>query len=48
MSNNSDFLEGSIQIRSFNETSFTISQETSETEGGITIDADFTIVFERI
>ncbi len=47
-SNNSDFLEGSIQIRSFNETSFTISQETSETEGGITIDADFTIVFERI
>ena len=48
MSNGSDFLEGSIQIRSFNETSFTISQETSETEGGITIDADFTIVFERI
>jgi hypothetical protein len=47
-SNGSDFLEGSIQIRSFNETSFTISQETSETEGGITIDADFTIVFERI
>lgn len=47
-SGNADFLEGTIQIRSFNESSFTISQEISETEGGITIDAEYTIVFERI
>ena len=47
-SSNSDFFEGTLQIQTFNETSFSLSQEITEVNGGVTGTAAYTIVFVRI